>query len=100
MSAFGEGLSEAAHGFTLRQLEDQGMRIIKPGHPLLQRTPRHHLFPRQYRKWFRTRGVNIDDYTIELDRGSHEAMHYGEIIFGKGGWWNANIMMRLRDLED
>lgn len=70
-------------------------------------THQHHVFPEEYRVWFRERGVDIDDYCIELTPSEHQAQH------GGGDWrrardvaknipeaeWSAGIMDRLRQVE-
>ncbi len=61
----------------------------------LERPPRHHLFPEAFRDWFTARGIEIDKYTVELDWGTHSALHYGP----NGGWWNQEIMTNLTDVE-
>jgi hypothetical protein len=47
----------------------------------------HHLLPRQFQRHFLRAGLNIDDYTIGLDRNVHKIIH------GKGARlkdaWNA-----------
>jgi hypothetical protein len=74
--------------------------IITARHPLLQGAPQHHIFPQQYRAWFAERGVEIDRYVLELDRGVHEALHYGRgTLFPGGGYWNTTIMTRLLERE-
>jgi hypothetical protein len=66
-------------------------------------TRRHHVFPQEYRAWFRARGVDVDEYCIELTPPEHQAQH------GGGSWrlardvakeipeaeWSAGIMKRL-----
>ena len=48
---------------------------------------RHHLLPRQFKAFFERAGLEIDDYTINLERNVHKIIH------GKGGRladsWNA-----------
>ena len=50
----------------------------------------HHLFPRQFQKFFKSNGVNIDDFTVTVD---HNVTHL-KGIHGKGnlgqmpGKWN------------
>ena len=61
------------------------------------RPDRHHIFPQAFRDWFTRRGVDIDRYTLQLDRGIHSAFHYGGGPGRGGGWWNNTIMQRLHD---
>jgi len=42
-------------------------------------TQLHHLLPRQFRAFFAGAGINIDDYTVQLDQGVHMVLH------GRGG---------------
>jgi RHS repeat-associated protein len=71
------------------------------------RRPRHHVFPREKRAWFEERGfvkeLDIDFFTIELDEGTHQAIH------GGGNWrlarrewegeWNTRMMDALKSAE-
>jgi hypothetical protein len=61
--------------------------------------PQHHIFPQAERQWFADRGVEIDNYTVKLDQGSHEALHYGGGPDKGGGWWNEQIMKSLTERE-
>jgi hypothetical protein len=55
------------------------------------------------RDWFADHGIDIDDYTIELDRATHEAIH------GGGDWklarekcdgeWNREMKKRITRFE-
>jgi hypothetical protein len=81
-------------------LEEGGLSIGKP-----VKNPQHHVFPQNARAkaWFRARGVNVDEYTVNLHEGEHQALH------GGGNWrlgrtwgreWNNEIMRRLRTAEN
>lgn len=68
----------------------------------LNRNPRHHLFPQEYRSWFKSRGFDVDKVTVELEEAIHQAIH------GGGNWrlgrtwdgeWNRQIMGRLTARE-
>ena len=63
------------------------------------RPPRHHIFPRSERVWFEARRVEIDRYTLPLDAGTHQALHYGGGPGRGGGFWNDEIMGRLMAIE-
>ena len=76
-----------------------GFSYVGPKDALLQRAPQHHVFPQANREWFATRGVNIDKYTLRLDPADHSALHYGQDMYGPGGWWNATIMRALYQAE-
>jgi hypothetical protein len=68
--------------------------------------PRHHVLPREHRKWFEERGftgeMDIDKFCVELEMADHQAIH------GGGNWrlgrtwpdeWNRMIMEDLRRME-
>jgi hypothetical protein len=68
--------------------------------------PRHHVLPDEFRAWFEKRGftgaMSIDQFCVELEVASHQALH------GGGNWrlgrtwpgeWNQLIMKVLRDAE-
>jgi hypothetical protein len=61
--------------------------------------PQHHIFPQAERQWFADRGVDIDKFTVKLDQGTHEALHYGGGPGKGGGWWNEQIMKTLTERE-
>jgi RHS repeat-associated protein len=70
------------------------------------RKPRHHVFPQEFRDWFRARGFigkrDIDNFTLELDQSTHEAIHGGgNFRLGKEweGEWNRQLMARLVQRE-
>jgi len=72
-------------------------------------THQHHVFPQEqaYARWFRDRGIDVDEWCIDLTPPEHQAQH------GGGGWalarkvarkvpdaeWNAGIMKRLFKVE-
>jgi hypothetical protein len=74
--------------------------IITPRHGLLRSAPKHHIFPQEFRKWFRDRGIDIDDYTVILTEGDHAALHVGGGKGKGGGWWNERVMEVLRNAEN
>jgi hypothetical protein len=68
--------------------------------------PQHHVLPEEFRAWFEKRGftgaISIDQFCVELEVASHQALH------GGGNWrlgrtwpgeWNRMIMGALRDAE-
>jgi hypothetical protein len=72
----------------------------------MARPPRHHVMPKEERKWFEDRGMtgdlDIDQFTVEMDEAEHQALH------GGGNWrlgrtwpgeWNQRIMTVLRRAE-
>jgi len=65
---------------------------------------RHHVFPQnpKAKAWFSKRGVNVDEYVVNLQEGEHQALHGGgDWKLGKTwkGEWNEEIMSRLRTAE-
>jgi hypothetical protein len=61
----------------------------------IARPPRHHLFAQELRAFFAERGFHdIDNYTIALDRATHEAIHKW---MGSGPW---NEVLRTRILTE
>jgi hypothetical protein len=61
--------------------------------------PQHHIFPQGRRQWFADRGVDIDQFTVRLDRTTHDALHAGGGPGRGGGWWNDTIMAELTRRE-
>jgi hypothetical protein len=65
----------------------EGLSVRTPLQAGIHRPPRHHIFPQESREWFEARGFNIDRVTVELDQGTHSALH----TMG----WNPKIMDQL-----
>lgn len=72
----------------------------------MQARPRHHVLPQEHRKWFEQRGfkddLDIDNFTVELPRAEHEAIHGGgNYRLGRttGFEWNTRVMSELRKAE-
>ncbi|GIX00059.1 MAG: hypothetical protein KatS3mg111_3391 [Pirellulaceae bacterium] len=55
------------------------------------RPPRYHIFPQEHRQWFAERGFDIDKVTVELDQGTHSALHTMK--------WNEKLMKELYKAE-
>jgi len=64
-----------------------GMHITGPNGAGAARPPRHHVFPQENREWFSERNFDIDRVTVELDHGTHTALH----TMG----WNDDLMRTL-----
>lgn len=79
MSSLGLGGAEAV-GETAAETADTSAfwRTTERGGYDLENTAIHHLLPRQFQAFF-GRVLNIDDYTLQLDRGVHMVLH------GRGG---------------
>jgi hypothetical protein len=70
------------------------------------RPPRHHVLPKEHRKFFEERGfkgdLDIDNFTVELETAEHQAQHGGgNWVEGRkwDGEWNQMVMERLREAE-
>jgi predicted lipoprotein DUF2380/putative toxin of predicted polymorphic toxin system len=64
--------------------------------------PYHHIFPQEMRDRFAELGLDIDDFTVQLEQAHHEAIH------GGGNWklarawpdeWNSAIWNRIQREE-
>jgi hypothetical protein len=68
--------------------------------------PKHHVMPEEFREWFEKRGftgeMSIDEFCVELEMATHQAIH------GGGNWrlgrtwpgeWNRMIMEALHKAE-
>jgi RHS repeat-associated protein len=47
----------------------------------------HHVFPRQFGEAFRDLDIDVDNFTVGLQRSSHHTLHSGRGM-GPGGLWN------------
>lgn len=54
---------------------------------------KHHVFPQAFKEWFISRGVNIHEWTLVLDKQVHQNIHRGEL----GGPWNAEWRYYIRN---
>jgi hypothetical protein len=70
----------------------------------MARLPRHHVFPQEYRSFFKSRGFeDIDNFCVELEESAHQAIHGGgDYKLGRtwSGEWNKTIMRLLRSEEE
>jgi RHS repeat-associated protein len=48
----------------------------------------HHIFPQQYKQWFSSKGINVDDYTIPISGKTHLQGVHGNGIGNLPGRWN------------
>jgi hypothetical protein len=55
------------------------------------RPPQHHVFPQEERAWFAARGVDVDNYCVNISEDQHYALHKLD--------WNARVMEALRGAE-
>ncbi|MDF2788859.1 MAG: hypothetical protein K0S80_1957 [Neobacillus sp.] len=49
---------------------------------------KHHIYPQEFRKWFKKMGIDIDDYTIKLDTTTHLKGVHGNGLDIMEGKWN------------
>ncbi|MFY1826557.1 DUF2380 domain-containing protein [Myxococcus fulvus] len=86
--------------------EVRGMRVTDRAGAGMAEPPKHHVLPREHRKWFEQRGfkgdMDIDQFCVRLEQSHHEAIH------GGGNWklgrmwpdeWNRMIMRTLHQSE-
>ncbi|WP_426748594.1 DUF2380 domain-containing protein [Myxococcus faecalis] len=86
--------------------EVRGMRVTDRAGAGMAEPPKHHVLPREHRKWFEQRGfkgdMDIDQFCVRLEQAHHEAIH------GGGNWklgrtwpdeWNRMIMRTLHQTE-
>jgi hypothetical protein len=83
-----------------------GMKVTGASGTGAARKPRHHVLPKEERKFFEDRGftgdLDIDNFCVELETAQHQALH------GGGNWklgrswpgeWNRLVMDRLKERE-
>jgi len=82
-------------------LEKGDINATTPQRAGVARPPQHHVFPQNAadKAWFAERGIDVDKFTVTLDQGTHEALHYGGGPGKGGGWWNETIMSQLKRTE-
>jgi len=73
--------------------EANAVRVGNANQAGVQRPPQHHVLPQEgeHKAWFAARGVNVDDYCVNLDQAHHEAIHKMD--------WNGRIMKAMGDAE-
>jgi hypothetical protein len=47
----------------------------------------HHVFPQEMRDWFKAKGVTIDEYTVFISEGEHQAIHLKKNFKGWNQEW-------------
>ena len=89
---------------TIRRTRTEAGVVNEPGEV---ETHQHHVFPQEKAAWFKARGIDVDEWCIDLTPPEHQAQH------GGGGWrlarevarkhpdagWNAAVMDRLLKAE-
>ena len=61
---------------------------------------KHHIFPNQFRKFFESRGIDIDEYTVELSRTSHLKGVHGRGLGSMPGRWNPRWAKFIQEHPD
>jgi hypothetical protein len=72
------------------------------------RAPRHHVLPKEHRKFFEERGftgdLDIDNFTVEIENAHHQAQHGGgNFKMGRREWpgeWNRLVIEDLETREE
>ena len=67
-------------------LSDKGMRVSN-AYP---RDPLHHVLPQEFRDFFKSKGLNVDDYAVAISEGEHTAIHTMGWNKKWADWINAN----------
>ena len=73
--------------FNASALADAGMKVRKAFRTFDEQ---HHLFVQEFREWFRSKGIEIDNYTVTLTWGQHSAVHSTGWNPTWSAWINAN----------
>ncbi len=76
-------------------VEKQGESLLKNGGKLVGRVEKHHVFPQRFRDFFRSKGILIDEYMLEMDREIHKltqrkGRHYEDYTKKWGEWIEKN----------
>ena len=103
----GQGLSGKKWRATLGEgPEVAAMSEVGTTEAGLASKPHHHIFPQEFRTWFEERGFtgeqDIDQFTVQMDESTHQAIHGGgDPRLGREwpGSWNNRIIDTLRGYE-
>ncbi|MCA9249367.1 MAG: DUF2380 domain-containing protein, partial [Planctomycetales bacterium] len=105
---FEELVDEGADPKTLRQvveeaLEEGVVREVSPRSAVVRAASdaQHHVFTKARRAWFKNRyGIDVDDFVVDVDDLTHQAVHAGKsALRNRAGWWDHELMTRIRDAE-
>ncbi len=84
--------SAAGKNVTESGVTDFSMQVERAGAvglgKLAGNTERHHLFPREFANEFRARGIDIEQFVIDLDKGRHRLTPDGIHTGPRGESWN------------
>ncbi|MCP3164716.1 DUF2380 domain-containing protein [Myxococcus qinghaiensis] len=86
--------------------EVRGMHETGKAGAGMSEAPKHHVLPREHRKWFEQRGftgaMDIDQFCVRMEKSHHEAVHGGgDWRLGRAwpGEWNQLLMRELLKAE-
>ncbi|WP_375769879.1 TIGR02269 family lipoprotein [Archangium gephyra] len=69
----------------LRNLLPSQKQLIAEANARLNRPhEKHHIFPQEFKAWFKEQGVDIHQWTMLIEKQLHERIHRG----ARGGPWN------------
>ncbi|WP_063934721.1 TIGR02269 family lipoprotein [Archangium violaceum] len=70
----------------LRKLLPSQKQLIEEANRKLNRPhEKHHIFPQEFKDWFKSKGINIHQWTMWIETEQHQRIHRGP----GGGPWNA-----------
>lgn len=107
-----DGLPVLVHNACERKLggldaiADGTLQVVKSTAWLVReaRTEAHHVFTEYRKKWFKRRyGIDVDDFVVDVDRLTHEALHSGKgarALKNKAGWWDYELMNRVKNATE
>jgi hypothetical protein len=112
LARFGDLADDAGDLSRLRALYGEGpehnsISIVDGRRASLYGLRQHHVFGQELRSFFEERGFvgdrNIDNFCVEIDRATHEAIHGGgDWRLGRREWegeWNRRIVRDIVDRE-
>jgi uncharacterized lipoprotein (TIGR02269 family) len=65
-------------------LPSQKQLIAEANERLNRPHEKHHIFPQAFKKWFKSKGIDIHQWTMLIETTLHKSIHRGE----SGGPWN------------
>ncbi|WP_257461792.1 SitA6 family polymorphic toxin lipoprotein [Archangium lipolyticum] len=71
-----------------QQMEEADEKLNRPHE-------KHHLFPQAFKKWFKSKGIDIHRWTMFIETTLHKSIHRGP----NGGPWNAAWWQFIRENE-
>jgi uncharacterized lipoprotein (TIGR02269 family) len=77
-----------------RHLLPSQKQLIEEANARLNRPhERHHIFPQEFKVWFKRQGIDIHQWTMLIETDLHKRIHRGE----SGGPWNAAWRQFIRE---